>query len=100
MKAEIMILNTMIFEKDGKEKSRLGYIFVAEDCFSKSEKFRGFGDMSVFSDDRKLFDLIPIEWIGKKVMAYIKEVSIPNNPMRTKKVISAIECNGQTISLL
>lgn len=100
MEVEIMVLNKMRYEKDGKEKSRLGYIFCGEQGFSNRDKFKGFSELSLYSDDSKYFDNIPDEFIGQKCIAKVSEVLNPFNPMKSKKEFSELTCNGKTVYLV
>ena len=100
MELDIMILNTMKYEKDGKEKSRLGYILTNSEANSNGERFRGFSELSHYRDDDKLFELIPRDFIGKKATARVEEKPSKSNPMKSYKLISEISCDGKTISLV
>lgn len=100
MDLEIMILNKMTYEKEGKEKSRLGYFVIGEKGFSDNEKFKGYSDLSAFADDKRFFDLVPNEFIGQKCIAKIVDRPNPRNPMRMNREISEITCNGKTIYLV
>lgn len=100
MKVEIMILNLMKYEKDGVEKSRMGYIFTSKDTMANSDKFKGYSDQSVFFEDKRAIDRIPIEFIGKKSIGYVKDEPNPRNPLQPRKIFCSIECDGKTIDLL
>ena len=100
MKVDLMILNVMKYQKDGESKSRLGYIIIEPTAFVDSEKFKGYSELSSYSNDTKFYDLIPIEFIGQRCKAEIVEKSSPQNPLKTYKEIGSIECNGKTIHLV
>ena len=100
MDLDIMILNTMKYEKDGKEKSRLGYILTNAEANADGERFRGFSELSHYRDDDKLFENIPRDFIGKKATAVVKEIPSKQNPMKSYKIISEINCDGKTIYLV
>lgn len=100
MEVEIMILNKMKYEKDGRQKSRLGYIFCNSQGFSDREKFKGFSELAIFGDDSKYFDMIPDNFIGQKCIAKIVECPNPSNPMRSRREFSQITYNGKTVYLV
>ncbi len=100
MKIEIMILNKMIYVKDDKEKSRVAYIFTGTETMGNSDKFCGYSEQAMFFDDRRGFDRIPSEFIGKKCIAYAKDEANPRNPLSPRKVITTLEYNGKNIDLL
>lgn len=94
-----MILNVNKFQKDGKIKSRLGYIYSNPESMVNNDKMFGFPDYSLFFDDDKAFTRIPTSIIGKKVIAEVDEVPNPSNPLTSRKTIVSIEYEGQFISL-
>lgn len=100
MELNIMILNTMRYEKDGKQKSRLGYIMTNSEANADNEKFKGFSELAHYRDDDKLFTTIPREFIGQKCTCKIDEIPSKSNPMKSYKLISEITCNGKTIYLV
>lgn len=100
MKVDMMILNVMKYSKDGKAKSRLGYIIIEPTAFVDSEKFIGYSELSAYADDTRFYDNIPKNFIGQRCVGTIIEKSSPSNPLRSYKEIGELECNGQTISLV
>lgn len=100
MKMEIMILNTMKYEKDGQQKSRMGYILSNKEAFSERDKFRGYSELAVYRDDTKLFDLIPGDFIGKSCFATVQERPSTSNPLKSYKEIIELVCNGKTVRLV
>ena len=100
MEIEIMILNTMRYEKEGKQKSRLAYIVPTREAFSNRESFKGYSELSFYRNDTKFFDLIPINFIGQKCKAKIEDKSSASNPLKTYKEIVEISYNGEVIRLV
>lgn len=101
MKLEIMILNTMKYEKDGQQKSRMGYILSNKEAFSERDKFRGYSELAVYRDDTKLFDLIPVDFIGKNnCFATVEERASTSNPLKSYKEIIELVHNGKTVRLV
>jgi len=100
MKVDMMILNVMKYNKEGVAHSRLGYIIIEPTAFVDSEKFKGYSELSAYSDDTRFYDNIPIDFIGQRCKATIIEKSSPRNPLKTYKEIGEIECNGKTIHLV
>lgn len=100
MKTNVMLLNTNIFEKDGKTSTRLGLIFCEKDSLGNSEKFKGFKEISLYYDGAEVFNKIPMDFIGRPVTAYIKEVANPSNPLRKKQIIYCLEYENNSIDLV
>ena len=100
MNVDMMILNVMKYQKDGRAKSRLGYIIIEPTAFVDSEKFKGYSELSAYSDDTIYYDKIPTKFIGQRCKAHIIESSSPSNPLRTYKKIGSIECNNEIIDLV
>lgn len=102
MKLQIMILNTMKYQKEGETnwKSRLAYIIPSTEAYSDNSKFRGFTELSSYRNDDKFFELIPKDFIGQKCDVTITEVPSKNNPMKSYKEFTEVSCNGKTISLV
>lgn len=102
MEMEIMILNTMKYQKEGEQnyKSRLAYIIPTSEAFSDNPKFRGYTELSSYRSDDKFFDLIPKEFIGQKCKVTITEKPSSSNPMKSYKEFTEVSCNGKTIRLV
>lgn len=97
-----MLLNVLAYEKKetGKKGTRLALIFSEKESLQDTDKFKGFSEISLFYDGHEVFEKIPINWIGRPLIAYIKDVSSPSNPMRKKQVISCLEYENNSIDLL
>lgn len=100
MKFNILILCTNQYERDGVQHSRLGYIFTDKEAVANTQVLKGYREQSAFYEGTKVFDSITLDMIFKQAVAYVKEVPYPGNPMRTRKVIERIECNGKVVDLL
>ena len=102
MKLQIMILNTMKYQKEGETnwKSRLAYIIPTPEAYSDNTKFRGYTELSSYRNDDKFFELIPKDFIGQKCEATITEIPSKNIPMKSYKEFTEVSCNGKTISLV
>lgn len=99
MKMKIMLLNLMKYEKDGQQKSRLGYFIPTVEAFSDRDKFKGYSELASYRNDTKYFDLIPKNFIGQTCDVTITEKPNSANPMKTYKEFTEITCNGQTVHL-
>ena len=42
MQTQIMLLNVLTYEKEGKKGTRLGFIFAEKDSLGETDKFKGF----------------------------------------------------------
>lgn len=102
MKTNIMLLSVLAYEKKETEKkgTRLGLIFSEKESLQDTDKFKGFSEISLYYDGHEVFNKIPVSWIGRPLIAYIKEISNPSNPMRKKQVISCLEYENNSIDLL
>lgn len=102
MKANIMILNVMNYDKkDGNGKgTRIGFIFTGKDTFSRDGRVIGYPEQSIFYDGVNVFDKVPIDFICKPIVATLEEVNNPRYPLRSLKTITSIELNGQVVNLL
>lgn len=102
MKFQIMILNTMKYQKEGENnwKSRLAYIIPTEDAYSDNPKFRGFSELAAYRDDDKFFTLIPKDFIGKKCEVTVREVPSRSNPLKSYKEFVEVTFSGKTVSLV
>ena len=102
MKLQIMILNTMKYQKEGETnyKSRLAYIIPTLEAFSDNAKFRGYTELSSYRNDDKFYELIPKDFIGQKCDITITELPSKNNPLKTWKQITEVSCNGKTTEVI
>lgn len=102
MKTQIMILNVLAYEKaeTGKKGTRLGLIFAEKDSLTDSDKFKGYNEVSIFYDGHEVFNKVPLEFIGRPVTAYIKEIANPSNPLKKKQIISCLEYENNSIDLV
>ena len=100
MKVQVMLLNVLAYEKDEKKGTRLGLIFCEKDSVQDTVKFKGFTEVSLFYDGHEVFEKIPTDFIGRPVTAYITEKSNARNPFKKTQIISSLEYENNTISLL
>lgn len=102
MKVNIMLLNALTYtsKPNGEVMSRVGYIFTDKDTKSNNEKFKGYGEQASFYKGTSVFDKIPFEWMGQKILAHCEDRSYPNNPLETRKIITKLEFDGKIIDLL
>ena len=50
--------------------------------------------------DREIFEKIPLDWCGKAVDCYLKDVPDKFNPLNKKTKITALEYDCRSIDLL
>lgn len=100
MKTQIMLLNVLAYDKNGKKGTRLGLIFAEKESLGSTDKFKGYKEISLFYEGHEVFNKIPIDIIGRPITAYIKEVTDPINPLRKNQVIHCLEDEKRTIDLL
>lgn len=100
MKSNVMLLNVLRYEKEGKKGTRLSLMFTDKESFTNGDKFKGFTAIDIFYNGHEVFEKVPYEWIGKPVIAYSKDVVNPVNPLRKKQVIYCLEHENNSIDLL
>ena len=94
MKMNIVILNVCNYHKEGKDKSFLSFFFAEESNLSTTEKFKGYPDLKVFYDNTNAFDKIPVDLIGKTVLATIEDRFNKFNPLKKSSTIICVEHKG------
>lgn len=101
-KEKIVLLSLLKYadKNTGEVKTRLGFIFANPDKMQKSDKFKGYAELSQFYDGDKVFNSIDLSMIGTDVMASFKVISNPTNPLKTRAIIESIEYKGHVINLL
>lgn len=100
MQTQIMLLNVLTYEKEGKKGTRLGFIFAEKDSLGETDKFKGFKEISTYYDGHEVFNKIPLGFIGKPITAFITEKKNPFNPMKSTQVISSLSYENNTVDLL
>lgn len=101
MEVDIMILNVLDYtdKKTGELKSRMSFIFADKEYFQDTEKFLGFGEVSLFYN-KSIRNKIPKSAIGKSLKAKIQTRGSFRNPMKSYSNIESIVVDGKSIDLL
>lgn len=86
---DVEILNMVKFNKDGVDKVRIAYRMLSNTTISNTEKFKGYADLSIYTDSTKPFEL-PVEYFGKHLKFLLKEEVNPNDPTKKKIKLSKI----------
>lgn len=100
---DVIIQNVLKYEdKDNKGvfKTRLGYIVNSPDAYQDTEKFKGIPELSLFTNNTKLFDSLAIKHTGKSATLKFKEKVNPRNPLKSIMDLQEIKFKDETISLL
>lgn len=102
MEEKIIVLNVNKYQKDGQDRSRLGFIFADNKKVSNTDKFRGLAELSIYYDSTIAFDNVPIDVIGQISIATIESKPSPTNPLKDRRVITklVLEKNGKSYSLV
>jgi hypothetical protein len=95
---EIIILNKMRYKNEKREGCRVSLIF--SDKIQDSQNFYGCPVLDQFYDDPKIFDKIPKDVILQPAVATLDTKPSPNNPFRTKTIITKLETDSDVINLL
>lgn len=91
---DVEILNMVKFtDKNGKEKTRIGYRLLDTKTISNSDKFKGYADLALYVDNTKPFDL-PTEYFGKHLKFVFKEIPNPSDPV--KKITKLVKIVSDT----
>lgn len=101
MEVDIMILNVLDYadKKSGELKSRMSFIFADKEYFQDTEKYLGYGEVSLFYN-HSIRDRIPKTAIGKCIKAKIQTRGSYRNPMKSYSNIESITVDGKSIDLL
>lgn len=100
---KVIIQNVLKYEdkeEKGHYKTRLGYFVADKSSMQATDKFKGIAELSIFTNDTKLFDSLTIEHMGQSATLHFIEQPNPRNPLRTYLVLKEIVFKDETISLL
>ena len=101
MEEKVTILNVNKFEKDGKVKSRIGFIFAEKDKIGDTDSFNGLSEISIYYDNADVFNNLPVDVIGVVCIATIDSVPNKSNPLKDKKLITKLRLsNGKSYNLV
>lgn len=105
MDKELKVIIQSVLKYEDKEnkgvfKSRLGYFLADASAVQNTDKFKGIAELSVFTNDTKLFDSLKSEHMGKSATLKFTEEPSPRNPLRTYLRLKEIIFKDETISLL
>lgn len=99
-----VILQSVLKYEDKNEKgvykSRLGYILANKDAIQCTDKFKGFSELSYFSNDTQLFDSLNSSHMGQSATLVFTKVQNPRNPLRDSMKLKSIVLKDETISVL
>lgn len=100
---KVIIQNVLKYEdkeNKGTYKTRLGYFVADKSQIQSTEKFKGIAELSIFTNDTKLFDSLKAEHMGQGATLKFVEQASPRNPLRTYLVLKEIDFKDEIISLL
>lgn len=99
---EIIILNLVLFEdsKTNELKTRLNFIFSEPDNILGNKNYHGYSENACYYEGRAVFDKITPNLIGKVVTGKFNLVQNEQNKLTSKRILGAIEVDGDDISLL
>lgn len=98
-KEKLLILNACRYEKEGKWKSLINFIFANTENLTVTDKFKGFADLTVYYDTPVAYEVLPEEMMGQVVEATFEDKSSTYNPLKKRTVLSSIAYKGQTYNL-
>lgn len=103
MELSVTILNILRYEdKITKEpKIRIGYINNDKSYISNTAKMKGMPELSVYLDDKDLWDKLDVGLCGRPVMMTFEKQANPRNPLKEVAVLKKISSKDYgDISLL
>ena len=99
---KVIIQNVLKYEdkkNPGIYKSRLGYFSAEANSLTSNDKFKGIAELSVFTNDTKLFDILTLDHMGKPATLCFSEEASPRNPLKSYLVLKKIVFKDETIDL-
>lgn len=99
MEEEIIILNVMRFDTDGRKRCRVNFVYADFDKMQESKNFIGCSEIPNFYE-ADVFDKFKKSMLFKPVLGRFILQSNPRNPMRQSYVLKSIETDEDTIDLL
>lgn len=100
---KVIIQNVLKYEdkeNKGKYKSRLGYFLADSTSVQNTDKFKGIAELSIFTDNTKLFDSLRSDHMGKSATLKFIEKPSTRNPLKTYLELKEICFKDETIGLL
>lgn len=104
MEIDVEVLNVLKYEdknEKGKYKTRISYRLLDPEKISKTDKFKGYAELSIYLDGTEVFDKFDTKYCGTQLKFKLIEESYPNNPMRKYVKLKEIKnANNQSICVL
>ena len=80
---EVELLNVIKYQtKDNRERTMLRFRSIDKDSFSDNSKFKGYSVIESYYDGYDVFDKIPKELFGVRVVINLKRLINPSNPLK------------------
>lgn len=101
MKYQVELLSCLTYtNKEGKLSTRLGYRLLNSQYLQDSEKFKGYSEMSYFTDGTELFDKLKSKHFGVQAELVTEERPSLKNPLRKITVVKSVKIGDELINLL
>lgn len=79
---------------DNRQRTIIKFISLDKDSISSNDKFKGIAIIENYYDGFQIFDKIPVDLFGKKVLLTLKKSTNPSNPLlQVFKVIKINDIN-------
>ena len=97
MKMEIVVLNVLKYEKEGKKGTRLSFILADRKDIENSVSFKGMSDNAFYYSGHEVFDIIPIDLICQPgvVAVFEDKANVTNKFKKTTTIVSLIYNNKE-----
>lgn len=101
MKYQVELISCLTFKnKEGSLSTRLGYRLINPSFLQDTPKFKGYAEMSYFSDGTSLFDKLNKNHFGVPVELTTEERPNSSNPLKKVVVLKSIKIENELINLL
>lgn len=102
MKYQAELLNCLVYKdkNSGESVTRLSYKLRGNNYVQDSEKFKGYSELSYFSNGTSLFDKMKKEFFGVPCEIEIIEKPSKSNPLKKNTVLKSIKVANELIDLL
>lgn len=102
MEMQVELLSILLYkDKNGGDSCRVAYRPLETKYCENAEKFKGYGELSLFIKGRDVFDKVPAEYCGTALTFIFEEKQSYKNPLRKNLVLKGIKNqNGKDLCVL
>lgn len=103
MKYKVELLSCLTYKDKNdpnKLNTRLGYRMLDPNLKQDTDKFKGYAELSYFSDGTDLFNRMKKEYFGIEAEITTEERPSNSNPLRKVTILKSIRVKDELINLL